>query len=806
MEGAEDAIMGEDNNSHSLPMIGPHVALEQTHVEHTTRPVLASSAENEMNFDSTISHPDLETLPRRHSNSPLPSLKLATTVNPAGLTFQDPPQQLLTIANPPPHHNNRLLLSVTQEDKRYNLSIPSREESASDSMEDPTSDWSEDHQPSGPHKALANKPTGLCYDVQMRFHCELRPSSDAHPEDPRRIASIYDALCKAGLVKDSSVPEQYLASVQLVDIPVRKATEKEIIKIHDKAHFDFVKDTPNMSESELLRLERDRDSIYFNRFTYQSALLSAGGAIETCLAVARGTVKNAIAVIRPPGHHAEHDTAMGFCIFNNVCIAARACQAELGDKCRKILILDWDVHHGNGIQKAFYDDPNVLYISLHVYKNATFYPSDPIADMDHCGEGPGVGRNVNIPWPDQGMGDGDYMLAFQRVVMPIAMEFNPDLVIVAAGFDAAAGDLLGGCHVNPPCYAHMTNMLMSLANGKVAVCLEGGYNLKSIEKAALSVTKALMGDPPDRLRTTKPTDAAVTTINRVMAAQAPYWQCMYPKRSDPPPWADRLHDVIRQAQSKSLFNKFKLIPLPIYREDISTSFSNQVLASPNYRDAVPIVVIFHDPPEIMGIPDPANNKLEAHNCWVADPISDYIGWIVGKGYAVIDVNIPKHITRERSASKYMSEDEDRPTSTELLASYLWDNYIESMDTPEIFFVGVGNSFYGVANLLINRDNLYKRINGVVSFVAENPVRAIASPTQTWLSKWYRENSLIFVSHEHGIWHQDRKAPSKRYGLLRQSPQALLGSMLKEHKEEVFAWISERADPDEDGSGDEDMEG
>lgn len=155
-------------------------------------------------------------------------------------------------------------------------------------------------------------------------------------------------------------------------------------------------------------------------------------------------------------------------------------------------------------------------------------------------------RNVNIPWRSQGMGDADYMLAFQQIVMPIAYEFDPDLVIstyfprnlrshrgltilVSAGFDAAAGDELGGCFVTPTCYAHMTQMLMNLSNGKVAVCLEGGYNFRSISKSALAVARTLMGEPPDRLAETAPTKSAVEVVREVILLQSKHWRSLYPK-------------------------------------------------------------------------------------------------------------------------------------------------------------------------------------------------------------------------------------------------------------------------------------
>ncbi|KAJ5165675.1 Histone deacetylase superfamily [Penicillium coprophilum] len=665
-----------------------------------------------------------------------------------------------------------------------------------DSLVEPDSDWSDDEVMAKAGLPLASLATGLCYDHRMRYHCEVRPQSDVHPEDPRRIYYIYKELCRAGLVDDpeSSRP---LAPKTLQRIHARNATEEEVTLIHTDAHYAFVRSTTDMPNEVLIQLEKDRDSIYFNNLTFASAILSTGGAIETCLAVAQRQVRNAIAVIRPPGHHAEDDAAMGFCLFNNVCVAARVCQNRLGDACRKIMILDWDVHHGNGIQKAFYDDPNVLYISMHVYQDGRFYPGGPAGDWDQCGSGAGVGKNVNIPWPDQGMGDGDYMFAFQEVVMPIAQEFDPDLVIIAAGFDAAAGDVLGGCFVSPACYAQMTHMLMTLANGKVAVCLEGGYNFKSISKSALAVTKTLMGEPPDRLLSSSPADSAVAAVRRVRSIQSQYWSRLYPKTSDHPVYANRLHDVLRVYQSNQLYESCKLTPLHIYRTAISKSFDKQVLASPNYHQRVPLIVIFHDPPEIVGQPHPVTNKLEAHNVWMADSLTEYVKWIVGKGYAVIDVNIPKHVSREAVAGQYKSEDEDRPSATEELAGYLWDNYIDANQATDIFLLGVGNAFLGVTNLLINRENLYKRVSGVVSFVSENAVRAVASHTQTWLSKWYRENSLVFVSNSHGVWNStDRKPLSKRYGQVVRSPKSNLNEMLDEHKEEVFNWISERADREE----------
>ncbi|EER44443.1 histone deacetylase hda1 [Histoplasma capsulatum H143] len=679
----------------------------------------------------------------------------------------------------------------SQHDLKYDLD--------DDSLVEDDSDWPNDNVEATRGLPLASLATGLCYDIRMRYHCEVKPTLDVHPEDPRRIYYIYKELCKAGLVDDpeSSRP---LVPQPLQRIDAREATEEEISLVHDAEHYDFVQSTKFMLEEELIALEHTRDSIYFNSLTFTSAVLSCGGAIETCMAVVDRQVKNAIAVIRPPGHHAERNKTMGFCLFNNVCVAAKVCQKEFGDKCRKILILDWDVHHGNGIQKAFYDDPNILYISIHVYRDGSFYPGGEGGNWDRCGAGSGLGKNINIPWPTQGMGDGDYMYAFQEVVMPIAYEFDPDLVIISAGFDAAAGDELGGCFVTPPCYAHMTRMLMNLAGGKVAVCLEGGYNFRSISKSALAVTRTLMGEPPDRLYASSASRQAVNTVKRVAMIQSAYWNCMYPK------------DIIRQYQAKQLYDSCKLTSLFIYRDTISKSFEHQVLARP----------------ELMGIPHPVTNVLEPHNCWLADVVKGYVEWAIQNNIGVIDVNIPKHLTPSEKSVNYQDEDRMRMQMSDQLATYLWENYIECVsallctgirslltscklikishsplklvynrpnDATSIFFLGVGNAYFGLANLL----RVHQRVSGVISFVAESPVRAVSSNTTTWLSKWYKENSLVFVSHLHGVWAgpENSRKLSKRYGRLIPSMNVGLNEMLNAHKEDVIKFITDRLEEDEE---------
>lgn len=553
--------------------------------------------------------------------------------------------------------------------------------------------------------------TGLCYDVRMRYHCELDPPKqrlDFHPEDPRRIYHIYRELCQAGLYKD---PQYTVPIIEkpLERIRARDATASEICLVHDPRHYEFVARTAAMSDDDLVHLERQYDSIYFNKLTFASALLSTGGAIETCKAVVSGKVKNAIAVIRPPGHHAECNRPMGFCIFDNVSVAAKVCQADYPEICRKVLILDWDVHHGNGIQQAFYLDPNVLYISIHVHEDGTFYPSGPFGDHLHCGAGPGLGKNINVPWPTKGMGDADYLYAFQQVVMPVAYDFNPDLVIIAAGFDAAVGDQLGGCFVTPTCYAHMAHMLSPLANGKLVVCLEGGYNLSSISKSALAVTRTLLGEPPDRIDETKPTKSGAATVDMVRAYQCRFWPCL---RSESKSSAKegtlngkaglRVEDALRAYQKQQMCDEFDMIELSVFRDRISKSFKHQVLATINYAEKVPLIVFFHDPyhhqtgPETTRLADTELN----------DTLNWYRQWAIKEGFAIIDVNFPNHIAdtddvdeldsdKELENAKHMAERCE-------LAIYLWENYIEPNDSTAIFFVGVGSPSKEIIYLLNNR--------------------------------------------------------------------------------------------------------
>ncbi|KAI9680340.1 MAG: Histone deacetylase hda1 [Trizodia sp. TS-e1964] len=372
--------------------------------------------------------------------------------------------------------------------------------------------------------------TGIVYDVRTRFH--LTPNEDEHHvENPRRVQAIYEALVEEGLIdlEDLGIPIQG----KLLNIAAKFATREQVTLVHKNDHYDFIMSTKDMDKDMLkaiTKITEKENSIYFCNLSYMSSLLSAGGAIEACSAILDGKVKNAIALTRPPGHHAQHDKAQGFCLFNNISIATKFIQSRMKSG-YKVMIFDWDVHHGDGIQNAHYDDPNVLYISLHVFHsgigNDNFYPGKS-GDPKNIGRGEGIGKNINVGWMSQGMHDGDYLYAFHQIVMSAAYEFDPDFVFVAAGFDAAEGDELGGCHVTPACYAQMTHMLMSLANGKVAVCLEGGYNLHALSTCALAVTQVLMGDVPPRPNFMLPSPTGVRAVETTKEAHFLHWRSFRP--------------------------------------------------------------------------------------------------------------------------------------------------------------------------------------------------------------------------------------------------------------------------------------
>ncbi|MDQ5857013.1 MAG: histone deacetylase, partial [Acidobacteriota bacterium] len=306
--------------------------------------------------------------------------------------------------------------------------------------------------------------TGLVDDDAFLLH---RAPYD-HPEHPGRLSAIRGRLDKEGLTS------------RFRRVAAREATREELLAVHTEEHVERVAATAGIPHVQL-----DPDT-YTSSDSARAARLAAGGLVDLTREVLSGALANGLALLRPPGHHAEADRAMGFCLFNNVAVAAEAARRS---GARRVLVVDWDLHHGNGTEHSFEEDPDVLYFSTHQYP---FYPgTGAIGDV---GRGAGRGRTVNVAWP-AGMGDAEYLAAFDRVLLPIARAFDPELVLVSCGFDAAAGDLLGGMRLSADGYAAMTERVLSLAGGRAVLALEGGYNLDAIGAAAAACTRVLLGDP-----------------------------------------------------------------------------------------------------------------------------------------------------------------------------------------------------------------------------------------------------------------------------------------------------------------------
>ena len=338
--------------------------------------------------------------------------------------------------------------------------------------------------------------TGIVYDERFLLH----RAPYEHPEHPGRLQAIHGHLVAQGL----------FARCELV--PAREATDRELRAIHARVLIDAVRETSKRDFSQL-----DPDT-YACRDSAEAARLAAGGLADLATHVVHGDLENGFALLRPPGHHAERDLAMGFCLFNNVAIAARAARAVGASR---VLIVDWDVHHGNGTQHSFWNDPSVLYFSTHQFP---FYPGTGAAD--ELGGPRARGRTVNVPW-SRGMGDAEYLAAFDRVLLPVARGFRPEVVLVSAGFDAAEGDLLGEMRVTPEGFAAMTARLRTLSGGRMVLALEGGYNLKAISASAAACLRVLLGEEPPTARAgSEVSPTAEKALAEVLRAQSQYWPAL----------------------------------------------------------------------------------------------------------------------------------------------------------------------------------------------------------------------------------------------------------------------------------------
>jgi len=296
-----------------------------------------------------------------------------------------------------------------------------------------------------------------------------------HPESPERLRVIYKML------------EELEMKNLFQSVKPRIATREELEMIHSPHYIDLIAQT---SGKPYYRLDMDTSTC---AKSYEAALLASGGLLELTKAVMEGKLDNGFALVRPPGHHAEKDRAMGFCLFNNVAIGAKYALKHFS--LQRVLIVDWDVHHGNGTQNSFYEDPEVLYFSTHRY--GFFYPGTGAAT--EIGRGRGVGFNVNVPL-STGAGDPEYGNIFEKILKPIALEYRPQLILVSAGFDIHYDDPLGGMEVTEKGFARMIQILMEIAEataqGKLVITLEGGYDVSGQSRSVKAILKELVQDSP----------------------------------------------------------------------------------------------------------------------------------------------------------------------------------------------------------------------------------------------------------------------------------------------------------------------
>ena len=313
-------------------------------------------------------------------------------------------------------------------------------------------------------------PIGLVYSPEYLEH-----DDPSHPENAGRLRAIVEVLQKSG------------AWDEAVQIEPQPLSVERLAALHDRSYVEQVR---RLAEGGGRYLDLDT---YITPASFRVALLAAGGVVGAVEAVLAGRANAALALVRPPGHHATPSWGMGFCIFNNVAVAARLALDEGG--LERVLIVDWDVHHGNGTQEAFYHDGRVLYFSTHQYPH---YPGS--GAVREVGAGAGTGFMVNVPLP-AGSGDPGYRRVFTEVLLPVARRFRPQLVLVSAGYDCHWADPLAGMHLTVRGFAHLAAVARTIAEefcpGRLVLALEGGYDPQALGYGVLATCRVWQGRDPE---------------------------------------------------------------------------------------------------------------------------------------------------------------------------------------------------------------------------------------------------------------------------------------------------------------------
>ncbi len=334
----------------------------------------------------------------------------------------------------------------------------------------------------------------LIRDPRFREHA----TSGGHPERPERLDAIDRAL-------------EPLAGRVIDEVP-RPATDAEICRVHSTEHLALL----CKLEGQAAQIDPDT---YSSPRSLEVARLAAGSITELALRVARGAAQRGFALIRPPGHHAEHARPMGFCLINNVAVAAQALRDEAGVE--RIAIVDWDVHHGNGTQHLFESEQDVLFLSLHQYP---FYPGS--GALQEQGHAAGEGSTVNLPLP-AGCGDAEYGAAFQHIVAPVLRKFRPQILLVSAGFDAHARDPLASMQVSARGFRAFAATLRALADeiceGRLVLALEGGYDLDALGESVAEVVGVLCEKQAPSIDFPPPSALGRSLVDQFRAAHAQHW-------------------------------------------------------------------------------------------------------------------------------------------------------------------------------------------------------------------------------------------------------------------------------------------
>ncbi len=322
----------------------------------------------------------------------------------------------------------------------------------------------------------------------------------SHPERPERAAVMIQMA--------ESLTRDHLQ----IRAP-REATLEEIALCHRSDYIQALE-----RSSHLDRFDFDPDT-HSSRDTYRTALLAAGGVLTAVETVMDGAAESAFAIVRPPGHHALPGRAMGFCFFNNVAIAAESLIRHKGLK--RVMIIDWDLHHGNGTQEIFYDSAEVLYASTHQFPH---YPGT--GSMQEVGAGEGLGYTVNAPMP-AGFGDAEYLRVFDELIIPIGRAFKPQFILVSAGFDCHWRDPLGEMQVTEEGFTQMMGRIKRLAaeccNGKIVAALEGGYNLEAIANSGKAVIDEMGREADEHSRAVSGGERVLPVIERARKGVGQYW-------------------------------------------------------------------------------------------------------------------------------------------------------------------------------------------------------------------------------------------------------------------------------------------